>query len=82
MARSRHLHSLWLRYLRAEEKASGEVNMDEYFLIIWEKPKDLELRVPKEILRFYKAEDAWHYVLKKKIEHYSLHGANCIIDQS
>lgn len=62
--------------------------MKDYFLLIWKPiipppdPTRNPTREVGEIKRFYNLKDVWQYVLDNNIKFYSVHEADCIIDQS
>lgn len=58
----------------------------EYFLTIWEPTGERDGFRPvlerKEVKRFWNALDAWKYVIDEKVLAYTLHKAECIIDET
>jgi len=58
----------------------------EYFLTVWEPSGEMDgdrPRIePKEVKRFSTALEAWQDVVENKVITYTLHRAECVIDET
>ena len=86
-AEGKHVHGSNILIILITHNFLGE-NMKDYFLLIWKpknhptEPTKEAIREVGEIKRFFNIKEVWQYVLDNEIKFYSVHEADCIIDES